>query len=189
MADVPRAPAAQRATSCGAWAHDAVVVTTTKLTTTGGTVWGAAHRGIEYLEAMAPALGLTQPGCKVRHTAMPSAEQRGSGSVCVLMKRARRALRLACHTAVERRGLAMHAVNPQSTLSRHEEQQARSQVAPANQRPHQAAAPRQLPQRSRRAGSHRGRAHASCSRRPRPARRPAPPPPPKTAAAAAAAAR
>lgn len=48
------------------WARDVVVRTTTVLTTTGGTVWGAARRAVDYFEAAAPAIGLDRPGIKVR---------------------------------------------------------------------------------------------------------------------------
>jgi hypothetical protein len=49
----------------GPWCRDARVVTTTVLTTTGGTVWGAAHRAIDFFEAMAAELGMTRPGVRV----------------------------------------------------------------------------------------------------------------------------
>jgi len=47
------------------WERDVLVTTTTVLSTTGGTVWGAAHRAIDYLEAVQQQIGLTRPGVRV----------------------------------------------------------------------------------------------------------------------------
>jgi hypothetical protein len=50
----------------GTWHHGVRVVTTTKLTTTGGTVWGAARAALEFFEACPNAAGLATPGARVR---------------------------------------------------------------------------------------------------------------------------
>jgi hypothetical protein len=64
MADAPR-PAAAPRDGAGWQVGDIVVKTTTRLTTTGGTVWGAAHRAIGFLEACRGQLGLERPGIRV----------------------------------------------------------------------------------------------------------------------------
>lgn len=49
------------------WRRDDVrVLTTTELTTTGGTVWKAAHAALDFLEKAAGEAGLTRPGARVR---------------------------------------------------------------------------------------------------------------------------
>ncbi len=48
------------------WRHDAVkITTTTKMSTTGGTVWKAAERAVEFLEAMCSVVGLDRPGVRI----------------------------------------------------------------------------------------------------------------------------
>ncbi|KAK3279615.1 hypothetical protein CYMTET_12507 [Cymbomonas tetramitiformis] len=47
------------------WIHDIDIVTTNSLTTTGGHVWDAAQRLVEFLENMQLGLGLLRPGVKV----------------------------------------------------------------------------------------------------------------------------
>jgi hypothetical protein len=59
------APAAHQPTSQPWRRGDVLVATTTVLTTTGGTVWGAAHRALDFLEAERDAVGLTRPGVRV----------------------------------------------------------------------------------------------------------------------------
>lgn len=52
--------------SDSSWVLDVRSITTTVLTTTGGTVWSAATRAREFLEAMALEVGLHKPGVRVR---------------------------------------------------------------------------------------------------------------------------
>jgi hypothetical protein len=47
------------------WLLDVQTVTTTVLTTTGGTLWNAANRCMQYLEAAAVQVGLDRPGIRV----------------------------------------------------------------------------------------------------------------------------
>jgi hypothetical protein len=56
------------------WAQDVKTVTTTVLTTTGGTLWSAAERCRQFLEAMAAELDLKTPSIRVsfRHSCMAS---------------------------------------------------------------------------------------------------------------------
>lgn len=51
------------------WVHDVRIQTTTKLSTTGGTVWDAARRACAFLEALPPSAGLQRQGLQVRQKA------------------------------------------------------------------------------------------------------------------------
>ncbi|GBG00073.1 hypothetical protein Rsub_12770 [Raphidocelis subcapitata] len=68
MADVPhrrQATRPRRGSDGPAWQRDVRVTTTTALTTTGGTVWGAAHRAVDFFEACAGDIGLARPGVRI----------------------------------------------------------------------------------------------------------------------------
>lgn len=77
------------------WQHDVQTVTTTVLTTTGGTLWSAATRLCQYLESEAHVVGLQRPGVKVRRLS-PVSEECALTS-CIKSCSAPRALRAVQH--------------------------------------------------------------------------------------------
>lgn len=69
------------------WAQDVKTVTTTVLTTTGGTLWSAAERCRQFLEAMAAELELNKPGIRVSCRHSCTASNGCCQTICLLFTR------------------------------------------------------------------------------------------------------